>query len=110
MKTPIQSFFIRSAGEVLQIVASTCDKDALSALGFGCTVEEAGEAGKHQDSDLATYADHEIAIRSMANADDAASYVMMVAGKKLDKRGSLDTVKAKALEAIKDGDDSSTTD
>jgi len=95
MKTPIQSFFIRSAGEVLQIVASTCDKDALSALGFGCTVEEAGEAGKHQDSDLATYADHEIAIR---------------AGKKLDKRGSLDTVKAKALEAIKDGDDSSTTD
>ena len=109
MKTPIQSYFIRSSGELLQVVGSTDDQDALAALGFGSTPDSAGDAGKHEDSDLATYADHELAIRGMDTADDVASYFMMVAGKKLDKRGSLDTVKAKALEALKDDDSGAIT-
>ena len=109
MKTPIQSYFIRRSGELLQIVGSTDDKEALAALGFGSTADTAGDADNHQDSDLATYADHELAIRGMDTADDVASYFMMVAGKKLDKRGSLDTVKAKALEALKDDNSGAAT-
>lgn len=109
MKDPIQSYFIRSDGDVLQIVASTKDKEALNALGFGCTAEEAGEAGSNKDSGLATYADHELAVRKITSVDDVASYLMAAKGKKLDKRGSLETIKAKALEALKDDDSGAST-
>tara|TARA_R110002096_G_scaffold218162_2_gene406309 strand:- start:163 stop:492 length:330 start_codon:yes stop_codon:yes gene_type:complete len=109
MKGKLTSYFIEIGGEMIRVVAETTSKEALESIGFGATPTEAGNPRNSEVSQLAGMPDHELAIRDMESKDAVKDYVMAAAGVSIDKRGDLDTVKAKALKALQNGYSSTIT-
>ena len=103
MKGTLTSYFIEISGEIVQVVAELDSKAILKSIGFGATPTEAGNPRNSEVSQLAGMPDHELALRNMESKDAVKDYVMAAAGVSIDKRGELDTVKAKALKALQDG-------
>ena len=79
----------------LQIVGSDKDAEALGLLGFVTNI-------KHLDApSLPTVTiSHESTINEMSDKKDIGQYVNKLTGINTDLRGSLDTVKQKAISAV----------
>ena len=108
MKGKVISFFTKVDGELIQVCGQESDSSIMEVLGFSLAAADCVDNKGVNDPDMATIQDHMLAIDHMTEKDDIESYALSVNGISIDKRGSLDTVKTKAIKALKDGDDSST--
>ncbi len=104
MKGKVISYFTKINGDLIQVCGQESDSVNMTAIGFSLLAADCVDNKGAVDKDLATIQDHILAIRHMTEKDDIESYVLSVNGTNIDKRGSLDTVKTKAIKALKDDD------
>tara|TARA_R110002096_G_scaffold315227_2_gene509441 strand:+ start:3877 stop:4203 length:327 start_codon:yes stop_codon:yes gene_type:complete len=101
------TFFVNTGSEVIRICSEESNADFIvSALNAFRTEVEAAEIkpiNKSGDSGTGEYGSpewHESAISEMTDKDDVVNYMVGVGINDYDKRGGVDVVKQKAIEAV----------
>lgn len=98
------SYFLGTRDDYVQVVSHKDQDSKLKALGFVCSVQDLHDAEPaivEVVESEGTEIDLRAAINDCRDKDEIESLLMSTIGVDLDKRGSLETVKEKAMAALK---------
>lgn len=94
--------------DYIQVVAKRDDMEKLEALGFVHVLADLPETSVEAPVfPTMEQSEDRSVIMAMSDKDDIEKYVLRVTGVDLDKRGSIETIKEKALKVLADGNSGS---
>lgn len=100
------SYFHGTKGDYVQVVSHKDQDQKLKALGFVRSVDDLPDGNSPADEQVETQVsgpkqiDVRSAVRGCIDKDEVEALILSTIGVDIDKRGSLDTVKEKAIAAI----------